>query len=68
MRDHLENRSAKRPMMRFILLALSLPLFACGRAPTIEESYSGPWREPTSEVMTTLAKNQVRGCGEFYLA
>ena len=52
--------------MRGVLFALFSMLMACGKAPTLQESYSGPWGNPTTDVMTTLAKNNVRGCGEFY--
>ena len=45
---------------------LILALSACGPAATLEEMYSGPWSNPTPDVMRVLAKNSVRGCGEFY--
>lgn len=41
-------------------------LSACGPAPTLGESYAGPWQEPSPDVMVLLAKKDIRGCGEFY--
>lgn len=35
-------------------------------APTLEQQYSGEWQDPTSDVMITLGRNSIRGCGEFY--
>ena len=52
--------------MRYFAAILLLICSGCGKAPTLEESYSGPWGNPTSDVMVTLAKNGVMGCGEFY--
>ena len=52
--------------MRKVPFAVLLSLVGCGKAPTLQESYSGPWVNPTSDVMITLAKNHVSGCGEFY--
>ena len=52
--------------MHRLFIGASLILSACGKGPTLEESYAGPWGEPTTDVMVTLAKNGVRGCGEFY--
>lgn len=59
-------------MVRLILsVALVGLLAACGPAdpasePTVAERFPGPWREFTPDVARTLAKNGVRGCGEFY--
>jgi hypothetical protein len=33
---------------------------------TSAEQYATEWQDPTPEVMRVLAKNRVRGCGEFY--
>jgi hypothetical protein len=52
--------------MQRIIGALSIFLSACGAPATDEEQWAGIWVEPTSEVMQTLARNSVRGCGEFY--
>ena len=53
-------------MRTTIALALPLMLLACGKTPSLEESYSGPWGDPTSDVMITLGRNHITGCGEFY--
>ena len=52
--------------MRFGVLITIVFLGGCGPAPSLQEQYSGPWVEPTAEVMSVLAKNQTRGCGEFF--
>ena len=42
-----------------------LTIVAC-HTPTLEESYAGPWRDPTGDVAVALAHNGATGCGEFY--
>ena len=54
-------------IFRFSLaVSLAAMVGACRASPTEAEQWSGLWTEPTSEVMVTLAKHSVRGCGEFY--
>lgn len=52
-------------MNRFEILILS-SISGCSEPKKITEVYSGEWEEPSTDVILTLAKNQVRGCGEFY--
>ena len=52
-------------LMRKLIVLTMLVLGACS-APSNEEMWSKPWSKPTGEVMRVLAKNGVRGCGEFY--
>lgn len=52
-------------MRKWLLLALALS--SCSPGPTMQETYSKvEWSEPTTGVMRVLAKNSIRGCGEFY--
>lgn len=53
-------------MRTFAILVSGLSLSACGPPPTYAEQYPGAWREPSTDVMRTLAKRGTRGCGEFY--
>lgn len=50
------------------LLALIALIMVCGcqEERTLAEQYPGHWQEPTGDVMRTLARNHVAGCGEFY--
>ena len=64
--------------IRTLAIAFTLLLTAsCGNlndsigdtAPQKEISYPGPWRSDGDEfggIATTLMKNSIRGCGEFY--
>lgn len=52
--------------MRYAALLLTIAVTGCGSPPTDQQMWSAPWTEPTSEVMRILARNQAKGCGEFY--
>jgi hypothetical protein len=52
-------------LMRHLALMTILTLASCS-APSNEEMWSNPWSNPTANVMRVLAKNGVKGCGEFY--
>src|SRR4051794_34627689 len=40
---------------------------SCHPGPTdYSKEYPGPWRDPTSDVIITLAHNGAHDCGEFY--
>jgi hypothetical protein len=39
---------------------------SCGATPTDAQQWSQDWSDPSPEVAIALAKNSVRGCGEFY--
>lgn len=52
-------------MRRFLLLACALTA-SCHRAPALQEAYMGPWQQPSSDVLRTLASNGVSGCGELF--
>ena len=54
-----------RPFASVSAALTSLALASC-HAPTLEESYSGPWSVPTGEVAVSLARNGAKNCGEFY--
>ena len=44
-----------------------LGLASCGPAPSVGEDYKTvSWKQPSNDVMITLGKNHIRGCGEFY--
>jgi hypothetical protein len=52
--------------MRLSLILLIAMSTSCGPGPTIKEQYPGAWGSPSGDVARTLAKNGVRGCGEFF--
>lgn len=54
-----------RKLSSIVLLA-ALYVAGCEAPPEPAEEFSGNWREPTGEVMRTLASNGIEGCGEFY--
>lgn len=54
-------------MRNTVLLSLVIiSLASCGGPRTLAEEFPGEWQEPTSDVMVALAKQSIRGCGEFY--
>jgi hypothetical protein len=51
-------------MRRSILLFLALG--GCGPSPSDKQIWSGPWQEPTGDVIRALAAKNVQGCGDFF--
>jgi hypothetical protein len=59
------------------LLFISLHLVSCGGSSkshkdlTVDEQYPKPWRDPNREELLaigqTLVKNNISGCGEYYI-
>jgi len=52
--------------MLALLIACSGLLLSCGESPPAADQYPGNWETPTIDVIGVLARNEVRGCGEFY--
>lgn len=49
-----------------ILAAFTVSISSCQERRTLSEEFPGDWGSPSQAVISTLAHNGVRGCGEFY--